>query len=82
MSLTRVQDVSVHDIRTRKKPRKHYVSSFMLLSFVLWQVATLFFIAPCKRILDSLGFWIPRRGFQVLYSAVFVSGIWIPVSSL
>ena len=22
-------------------------------------------IAPCKRIQNSLGFWIPRRGFQI-----------------
>ena len=27
---------------------------------------------------DSLGFWIPDSGFQVLDSGFFVSGIWIP----
>ena len=32
MSLTRVQDVSVHDIHKRKKPRKHYVSQCCPLS--------------------------------------------------
>ena len=41
--------------------------------------------APCKGIQDSLGFWIPRRGFRIL-GAAFQSfsvelGLWIPTAS-
>ena len=35
MSLTRVQDVSVHDIHKRKKPRKHYVSQYFCVVLCL-----------------------------------------------
>ena len=35
--------------------------------------------SPCKGIQDSLGFWIPRRGFQIprWWISVFVGGTWI-----
>ena len=57
MSLTRVQDVSVHDIHKRKKPRKHYVSQYFCV--VLCLVASRHpFLAPghvreSKTVLDS-----------------------------
>ena len=36
-------------------------------------------LAPCKRIRDSLGFWIPRRRFRISGRDFgFVSGTWIP----
>ena len=44
MSLTRVQDVSVHDIHKRKKPRKHYVSQYFCVVLCLvatWQLVVL-----------------------------------------
>ena len=38
-------------------------------------------LAPCKRIRDSLGFWIPRRRFRISGTDFgFVSGTWIPDS--
>ena len=76
MSLTRVQDVSVHDIHKRKKPRKHYVSQYFCV--VLCLVASR--PRACKGIQDSIGFWIARCGFQVLYSVVFSCGNSIPDS--
>ena len=81
MSLTRVQDVSVHDIHKRKKPRKHYVSQYFCV--VLCLVASRhLFLAPghvreSKTVLDS---GLHAVGFQVLYSVVFSSGNWIPDS--
>ncbi|KAM7440261.1 osteoclast fusion [Porites harrisoni] len=47
MSLTRVQDVSVHDIHKRKKPRKHYV----YVIHVQWQDGP---IIPVYRSYDTL----------------------------
>ena len=37
------------------------------------------FITPCRRTQDSLGFWVPRRGFRIFryWLPVFVSGTWI-----
>ena len=36
-------------------------------------------LAPCKEIQDSLGFWIPRRGFRILGTGfqIFFNGTWI-----
>ena len=42
-------------------------------------------MAPCKGFQDSLGFWIPRRGFRILgtgfQSLSMESGFWIPIVS-
>ena len=42
-------------------------------------------IAPCKRIQDSLGFWIPRCGFRIpdtgLQYLSVEHGFWIPIIS-
>ena len=38
--------------------------------------------SPCKGIQDSLGFWIPRRGFRISrwWISVFVGGTWIQIA--
>ena len=40
-------------------------------------------LTPCKGIQDSLGFWIPHRGFRIpgtgLQSLSVELGIWIPI---
>ena len=39
---------------------------FMLLTFVKLLISSINLpIVPCKGIQDSLGFWIPRRGFRI-----------------
>ena len=42
-------------------------------------------VAPCKGIEDSLGFWIPRRGFPIsgswFQSLSVELGFWIPILS-
>ena len=41
------------------------------------------FFAPCKGIQDTLGFWIPRRGFRIPFTGfqIFLGGTWIPDSN-
>ena len=41
------------------------------------------FVAPCKGIQGTLGFWIPRRGFRIPFTGfqIFFSGTWIPDSN-
>jgi len=41
-------------------------------------VSVNFFLDPCQGIQECPGSWILRRGFQILDSEFFVSGIWIP----
>lgn len=36
-----------------------------------------FFLAPCKEIWDSLGFWIPRRGFRIQITGFSIFTQWI-----
>ena len=55
----------------------------------LWTLYLLWFfflgrnIAPCKGIRDTLGFWIPPRGFRIPITGcqIFFSGTWIPDSN-
>ena len=82
MSLTRVQDVSVQDIHKRKKPRKHYVSSSVLLSFVLCQVATLLspHVRESKTVLDSRFHTVDSR-YCILQCLSVEFGFWSPIFS-
>ena len=51
--------------------------------YELSHVKNEFSLAPCKGIQDTLGFWIPRRGFRIPITGfqIFFSGTWIPDSN-
>ena len=49
---------------------------------IQWSIIFIYFIAPCNRIQDSLGFWILRRGFRIqgtgFQSLLVEFEFWIP----
>ena len=67
----------------KDKSKKNYYHITVLVKQFLCFNAFKRFIAPYKGIQDSLGFWIPRRGFQIpgtgFQSLSVELGFWIPI---
>ena len=77
--------VDVLKVNNKKdKSKKNYYHITVLVKQFRCFNALKRFIAPYKGIQDSLGFWIPRRGFQIpgtgFQSLSVERGFWIPLA--